>query len=92
MFYPRNLKSRSVMSKCSPARKARLRARHQAEAAEERRLSDALRAEGKSCATCLNSDKPFSMIGKTVCQLDSDWEGYCTVKPEFVCSRFKPQI
>lgn len=79
------------MAKCSPARKARLRARHQAEAVEEKRISDGLRAEGKSCSNCLHGDKPFSMMGKTVCQLDSDFQGYATRQPDFVCSRFEPE-
>lgn len=80
------------MSKKTPAQKARRRARNQASAAEEKRLADNLRANGFSCGQCLHSDRPFSMMGKTVCQLDSDFEGYATVQPDFVCSRFSNKI
>lgn len=77
------------MAKCSPARKARLKARHQAEAAEERQKSILLRKAGHSCSTCAHKSKMSSMAPKIACDLDSDWEGYAIVKPDFVCSRFE---
>lgn len=73
------------MSKTSPARKARLRARHQAEAAEELRKCMILKADGHSCATCDHSRHEYKAL---YCMLDSDFYGNAVVRPEFVCSRF----
>lgn len=75
------------MAKCSPARKARLRARREVARAEEERLCAILRRDGHSCATCLHSSNPFA-LGKMACDLDSDFHGYATVAPTNVCSRF----
>lgn len=76
------------MSKKTPAQRARRRAKRQAEAAVERAASDKLRAAGHSCATCRHSSKPFG-LGKMACDLDSDFQGYATVLPTNVCSRFE---
>lgn len=77
------------MAKCSPARKARLKARHAAERAIEQQLCDNLRRTGASCATCSHLRK----LGKnTYCLLDSDWEGHAVVKPDFLCSRFGAKL
>ena len=77
------------MGRVSPARKQRLRERHAAEAAEEQRQCDALKAQGKSCAICLHSDRPGSLRGKMACQLDSDFQGYAITHPSNICSRFR---
>lgn len=75
------------MAKNSPARKARLQARHLATAAEERRLSKDLMAQGHSCSTC--EHKGWRGPAELICELDSDFYGYVRVKPGHVCSRFK---
>jgi hypothetical protein len=69
-----------------------LRARHQAEAAEEQRLCAILRRDGQSCLKCLHYDKPFSLMGKSCCQLDSDFHGYAITTPTNVCSRFTAKL
>lgn len=78
------------MGKVSPARKARLKARRETEAAAERVACAALKAAGKSCSGCLHFDRPFSIHPKACCQLDSDFHGYAITTPDSVCSRFKP--
>jgi hypothetical protein len=77
------------MAKCSPARKARLRERAKAAAAEERTACAALKAAGKSCSTC--EHRGTRPIDKgLICELDSDFQGYRRVPQNYVCSRFQP--
>jgi hypothetical protein len=73
----------------SPARKARVRARNQARAAENARVCAALRAQGNCCAVC--EHKGYRLAAAMVCELDSDFEGYVQVKPDHVCHRFENQ-
>lgn len=77
------------MAKNSPARKARLKERARQRRVEEDRLCAAHRRDGASCAKCHHSDRPASMSGRMVCQLDSDFHGYAMTTPINICSRFK---
>lgn len=75
------------MAKTSLARKARIRARNQAHAAEQRRIEAELRAQGHSCSTCKH--KGYRMAAQMVCELGSDFHGYQPVKPDYICSQFE---
>lgn len=81
------------MAKCSPARKARLRARHQAEMELERQKCAVLRAANCSCATCAHARKKhMRKPDDLICLLDSDFYGDRVVKPTDICSRFELRI
>lgn len=75
------------MAKCSPARKERLRERARMAQADERRICTALRIQGSQCSVCQH--KGWRMEAKLVCELDSDFQGYRLVEPDYVCSRFE---
>ncbi len=72
-----------------PGEKAR-RKRNQ----ERKRAADAmkvaeLRAAGKSCGNCLSFDFAHS-LGKHVCQLYSDFDGYQIATADDLCSKHQP--
>lgn len=44
-------------------------------------------ASGASCASCKHRVK-YGMTKDPICELDSDWEGYVTVKLTDLCPRW----
>lgn len=54
--------------------------------AVEKVAVDALRAQGRSCATCCNFTQKF---GRDICLADSDFYGDALTKPTDLCSRWR---
>lgn len=54
--------------------------------AVEKVAVDALRAQGRSCATCRNFTQS---MGRDICLADSDFYGDALIKPTDLCSRWR---
>lgn len=65
-------------------RRRRLAKRERNRAAYEADMAP-LRAAGRSCSTCAHYGK--CPLGRH-CELDSDFEGYVLVKPDYLCPRW----
>lgn len=75
-----------TMTANSPGEKRRRAAKRERERDAYQAAMAAL-PDGASCVTCKHYSYATMLPGYH-CSLDSDWEGYVRVKPDYVCPRY----
>lgn len=72
----------------SPGEKRRRKAKAVRKRAAYEAVLAPLKAAGATCATCKHYGPRPNGLNSRICELDSDYEGYVSVKPSHLCTRY----
>ena len=75
----------------SPGERRRRKAKRERDQAAYEAVMAPLRAAGACCGSCQHRGK-YPMTDDPICELDSDFEGYCKVKLDHLCPQYAARV